>query len=266
MASRFDLTGQVAIVTGGGAGIGRRLALGLAAEGAGVTVVDISPEQAEHVAAEIETAGGNGLPIAADVTNPADVARLVEETVARFGTVDILINNAGGGKGYGLTVDLSLTEWQATLDLTLTSAFLCAQQSGRVMIAQRRGRIINIASVYGLVGHDPTLYDPLPDGEYPESLAYVTAKGGVVSMTRALAIYWARHNIQVNAIAPGMVRTERLAHTISPDTWDRLSARTPMGRPADPDDLVGAAIYLASDACRYVTGQVLSVDGGWTAW
>ncbi len=266
MASRFDLTGRVAIVTGGGAGIGRRLALGLAGEGATVEVADISLEAATQVAGEIAAEGGSGTPVGADVTNPADVARLVEEAVSRFGAVDILVNNAGGGKGYGATVDLSLSEWQATMDLTLTSAFLCAQQAGRVMIGQGRGKIINIASVYGLVGHDPTRYDPLPDGTYPESLAYLTAKGGVISMTRALAIYWARHNIQVNAIAPGMVKTERLAQKISPETWDRLSARIPIGHPADPDDLVGAAIYLASDAANYVTGQIVAVDGGWTAW
>jgi gluconate 5-dehydrogenase len=266
VASRFDLTGRVAIVTGAGAGIGRRIARGLAGEGATVVVADLNRAAASTVTLEIEAEGGSSAAVEADVTDPGDVARLVDETVARFGTVDILVNNAGGGRGYGATVDLSLSEWQGTMDLTLTSAFLCAQAAGKVMIAQGRGKVINIASVYGIVGHDPTLYDPMPSGEHTESLAYATAKGAIISMTRALAIYWAKHNIQVNAIAPGMVRTERLAQTISPDTWGRLSARTPMGRPADPEDMAGAAIYLASDASSYVTGQILVVDGGWTVW
>ncbi|MGH2561705.1 MAG: SDR family NAD(P)-dependent oxidoreductase [Thermomicrobiales bacterium] len=264
----FDLSGRVAIVTGAGMGIGRRLALGLAEHGARVVVADIDGTRAPRVVDELEQARREALAVECDVCIPTEVDRLVTATVERFGTVDVLVNNVGGTRGRGRepTVDLSLEDWQATLELTLTSAFLCAQRVGRVMIARRTGKVINMASVYGLVGHDASLYDQQPGGHPPEGLAYVAAKGGIVSMTRALAVYWAPFNITVNAIAPGMVKTERLSEAVSGETWQRLADRTPLGRPATPEEIVGAAVFLASPAGDFVTGQTLVVDGGWTAW
>jgi gluconate 5-dehydrogenase len=266
VTSRFDLSGQTAIVTGGGWGIGEHIARGLADHGAHVVIADVAGERAERVAAEIDDRGGRALPVTTDVCDPAAVDRLVETTCQAFGAIDVLVNNAGGGRGFGPTVDLALADWQATFDLTVTSAFLCCQRAGRVMIRQGRGTILNIASIYGLVGYAPTMYDLRPDGNYPESLAYAAAKGAVVAMTRTLATYWAPHGIRVNAIAPGPVKTERLGASISSDTWQRLADRTLLKRPADSDDLVGAAVFLASPASAYITGQVLAVDGGWTAW
>jgi gluconate 5-dehydrogenase len=263
----FDLTGRVAVVTGGAQGIGRRLAQGLAEHGANVVIADVAGDLAEQAAGQIEALGAKALPVTTDVTVPDDVDRLVETTVRRFGTIDILCNNAGGSGGKsGPAETLPLEYWNHTFALTITSAFLCSQRAGRVMIAKRYGKIINTASVYGLVGHDPSLYGPGPDGEPRESLAYGAAKGAVVNFTRALAVYWARHNITVNAIAPGMVKTERLGVSHNTQVWDRLANRTPLKRPARPEDMTGAVVYLASPAADFVTGQILVVDGGWTIW
>lgn len=263
---RFGLQGNVAIVTGAGAGIGRAIALALSDSGASVMVADISSEGAETVAEEIRVAGGIATPIQTDVTRSHDVAELVKSTQDVYGRIDILVNNAGGGPAGAVTTELSVEDWHATLDLTLTSAFLCAQRVGPHMFEQHYGRIVNIASVYGLVGHDTSLYDPRSDGSPNEGLAYAAAKGGLISLTRTLATYWAPHAITVNAVAPGMVKTERLGKKISSATWDRLSERTPLRRPATPDDIASAVVYLATPAAAFVTGQVLVVDGGWTVW
>lgn len=260
MSVRFDLSGRVALVTGAGNGIGKRLAYGLAEAGASVVVADLDAEAAGRVARAI-----CGIPVAVDVTDPASIEAMFGAIDERFGRIDVLVNNAGGGGGNAPTLELKLEDWQAGIDLTLTSAFLCSQQAGRRMVAQGGGRIINVASVYGMVGHESALYDLRPDGEPPESLTYLVTKAGVINLTRGLAVYWAKHNIQVNAIAPGMVKTERLGQQISEAAWDRLAARTPMGRPADPDELVGAVIFLASPASSYITGQTLVIDGGWTS-
>lgn len=263
--STFDLSGRVAIVTGGGMGIGQRLALGLAEHGASVVVADIAVAGAEETAGKIESAGGRAIAVSADATNQDSVQQMVDTAVSHFGTVDIMVNNAGGGRG-APTKDLSLEDWHFTLDLCATSAFLCSQRAGRVMIEKGGGKIINVASVYGLVGQDSSLYDLGPDGELRESLAYAAGKGAIVNMTRSLAVYWARYKINVNAIAPGMIRTERLAQTMTGDAWDNLSRRTPLKRPGTPEDMQGAVIFLASPASDFVTGQTLAVDGGWVAW
>jgi NAD(P)-dependent dehydrogenase (short-subunit alcohol dehydrogenase family) len=260
VSERFDLSGQVALVTGAGNGIGKRLATGLAEAGARVIVADLDGASATEVAMTI-----GGVAEAVDVTNPASIAHLFARIDERFGRIDVVVNNAGGGGGNAPTLDLKLEDWQAGIDLGLTSAFLCAQQAGRRMVLQGGGRIINVASVYGLLGHESTLYDLRPDGEPPESLTYLVTKAGIINLTRGLAVYWAKHNIRVNAIAPGMVKTERLGAMLSEAAWDRLSARTPMGRPMAPEELIGATIFLASDASSFITGQTLIIDGGWTS-
>jgi gluconate 5-dehydrogenase len=260
VTDRFDLSGRVALVTGAGNGIGKRLATGLAEAGAQVVVADLDGAAATDVALAI-----GGMAAAVDVTKPESIEALFALIDERHGRIDVLVNNAGGGGGNAPTLDLKLETWQAGIDLGLTSTFLCAQQAGRRMVAQGGGRIINVASVYGLVGHDSLLYDLRPDGEPPESLTYLVTKAGVINLTRGLAVYWAKHNIQVNAIAPGMVKTERLGAMLSEAAWDRLSARTPMGRPAAPEELIGAVIFLAAPASSFITGQTLIIDGGWTS-
>lgn len=262
----FDLGGRVALVTGAGSGIGKSIAASLVHQGATAVLADIDLEASQLACEEIDPAGHRARPAQCDVRSRAEVEGLVAGIVNDLGAVDILVNNVGGGSSAGPSEHLSLDNWNATLELTLTSAFLCCQAAGRPMIERGHGTIVNIASVYGLVGHNPLFYDRLPDGSRRESLAYAAAKGGIVSMTRALAVYWAPFNVRVNAVAPGMVQTERLERVISKETWDRLSERTPLGRPASPEDIAGAVVYLASSAAAFVTGQVLVVDGGWTIW
>ena len=155
--------------------------------------------------------------------------------------------------------------WQRVFDVNSSGTFLCSQRAGRIMVPQGGGCIINIASVYGHVGVDPSVSHP-PGEPSREDLAYSASKGAVISMTRALATYWADYKIRVNAISPGMIRTERLKTAVPSDTWSRMVQRTPLKRPGTGEDLQGAVIYLASDAASFVTGQVLCVDGGWLAW
>ena len=261
----FNLTGKVAIVTGGGTGIGRQLIQGLSEHGANVVIADIDADTSQRAADDINGQGGSAIEVRTDVCDKDNVDLLVKETISHFGKVDILVNNAGGGGG-GPTATLPLEAWHFTMNLTVTSAFLCSQRAGREMIDKGGGRIINVASVYGFVGQDFRLYDRRPDGQPTEALAYAAGKGAIVNMTRALAVYWARYGINVNAIAPGMVRTERLAEQISQETWERLSDRTPLGRPGRPQDMAGAVVFLSSPAAAFVTGETIAVDGGWLAW
>lgn len=251
-------------------GIGQHLAYGLAEHGANVVVADIATERAQAVAGDIEQLGSAAIAVTTDVCQPDDIRRLYETAIQRFGAVDILVNNAGGGSRDKYTRQESpfgsLESWHHTMALTLTSAFLCCQQFAPAMIERKQGKIINIASVYGIVGLDPSLYELDPDGNPRQTIPYAAAKGGVVTMTRAMAVHLAPHDICVNAIAPGMVRTERLATGIGADTWQKLSGRTPLGRPAMPEDMKGAVVYFASPSSDFVTGQILAVDGGWLAW
>jgi len=258
----FDLTGKVAIVTGGGSGIGQHLVHALAEHGARVAVVDVVQELADAVAREVGTRGTGAVAVRADVCDPADVDRMVDTVVAHFGTVDILVNNAGGRRRDGRVSPLDT--WRQTIDLSLTSAFLCSQKAAPLMMQRGRGKIVNLASVYGLVGRDESLYTQPAD--VPSTLAYAAAKGGIVNLTRALAAYLGPHGITVNAIAPGMVKTARTAAGSDDATWQRLAARTPLHRPARPEDYEGAVVYLASAAADFVTGHTLVIDGGWTIW
>ena len=260
----FDLSGQTAIVTGGGSGIGRDLAVALAEAGANLVIPDISGSVAEEGAAAVRAVGREALALEVDVADQAAVERCFAATLDRFGRLDVLVNNAGGGR-QAPTVSLSAEDWQRVFDVNVHGIFYCCQLAGRLMIEQRRGKIINIASVYGLVGTDERLYIR-DDGQPHQSLAYNSSKGAVVNLTRALAVQWAPHGVNVNAIAPGMIRTKRLATRISPQTWENLVERTPMRRWGTGEDLTGAALYLASRASDFVTGHILVVDGGWTAW
>jgi NAD(P)-dependent dehydrogenase (short-subunit alcohol dehydrogenase family) len=255
LAGLFGLDGEVALVTGGGGSVGEVTAVALARAGAAVVLADRDRAAAERVAAAVQAAGGRALAVDADVTDEAAVDAMVARTLAAFGRLDVLVNNAA------INVrkrpeELALAEWRRVLDVNVTGYFLCARAAGRVMLARGAGRVINVASIMGFRGSAVT-----------PNLAYATSKGAVVNFTRTLAGEWASRGVRVNGIAPTYLRTpltERLF--ADPALAGRIAARTPMGRPGEPGDLVGAMLFLASPASALVTGHVLAVDGGWLAW
>ena len=265
----FDLHGRVAIVTGGGTGLGRQMALGLAEAGARVVVVGRRLERCQSTADAIEALGGQALALAVDVTDVEQTLEMARGTLDAFGRIDVLVNNAGGHRHHPV-VSQPLDEWRAVLDVYVTGAFLCAQAVGPHFIAQRRGRIINVASVYGVVGRDGSLYAGDYLGQrtpWLESLPYSASKGGQLSLTRDLAGNWGRYGITVNAISPGMFGALDDEGKRPPsDVYPRLIERTPLRRLGEADDLKGTVVFLASDASAYVTGHNLIVDGGWTIW
>lgn len=249
----FDLTGRVAIVTGGSAGLGRQMAQGLAEMGANVVLCARKKERCDQTAEELRQTGVQALALGCDVRNPEQIRTVVEATISQFGRIDILINNAGTSWGAPVG-EMRLEHWNKVIETNLTATFLFSQDVGRHMVPQRRGKIINIASVAGLHGAPPEL----------QAVGYHASKGGVIAFTRDLACKWAPHNIQVNAIAPGWFPTHMSA-VVMEQNKEALLKRIPAGRFGSDDDLKGAAVFLASDASSYVTGHVLVVDGGQTA-
>lgn len=248
----LDVSGKVAVVVGGTSGIGRALALGLAEAGADVVPTSRRTEQVNDTAARVEAIGRRSLAIPSDVADRDSLHRVLRETVAKLGTVDILVNCAGKTKR-APTLDFDEAVWQDILDTNLTGTLRCCQVFGRHMIAQGRGKIVNIASLSSFVA----LY---------EVAAYAASKAAVASLTKSLAIEWARHGICVNAIAPGVFRTALNSELLdSTERGKEFLLRTPMGRFGNVEEIVGAAIYLASDASSYVTGEILAVDGGFLA-
>lgn len=247
----FGLDGQVAIVTGASSGLGDRFARVL--HGAGATVVAVArrTDRLEALAAEL---GDRILPLPADVADPEATAEVVATTMDRFGRIDVLVNNAGIGQVVPAE-DEPLDDFRRTLDVNLVGLFALSQQAGRHMIAAGSGSIVNIASVLGLVAAAPV-----------KQAAYCASKGGVVNLTREMGAQWARKGVRVNAIAPGWFLSEMTqAEMFEADSGREFIARNcPMGRPGEPDELDGALLYLASSASRYVCGQTLAVDGGWT--
>ncbi len=247
-ATTFDLTGKVAIVTGGGRGIGRAIARGLAAHGARVVVCGRTAATIESTATELD-----GLAHVADVSVEADVLALRDVTLARYGRIDILVCNAGVNPIYKGIEATSLDEWRTILDVNLTGTFLCCKHLGAPMLEAGGGSIICISSVAGHVG-------------LRKSIPYCATKGGVELLVRALALDWAAKGVRVNAIAPGYFETDLTAGMIASAPMSaRLLAATPMGRFGQDPDIVGAAVFLASPASAYVTGQSLLVDGGYVA-
>jgi NAD(P)-dependent dehydrogenase (short-subunit alcohol dehydrogenase family) len=246
----FDLEGKVAIVTGGGTGIGRQMAEGLAEAGASLVLAARKVERCEEAAAALPT---RAIALAVDVRDGASVEAMVERAVEELGRVDVLVNNAGTVWG-AAPEDMPLAGWQKVVDVNLTGVFLCAQAAGRRMIGQGGGKIVNIASVAGLHGAPAEVMNALP---------YNATKGGVIALTRDLAWKWARHGINVNAIAPGWFPSDMANFVLerNPD----LAARIPLGRFGGPSDLKGAVVFLASGASDYVTGHTLVVDGGQSA-
>ncbi|MBY0266471.1 MAG: SDR family NAD(P)-dependent oxidoreductase, partial [Burkholderiales bacterium] len=231
----FDLSGQVAVVTGGATGIGLQMALGLAEAGANIVVCSRRADVCEAAAAEIEKVGVKALGIGCDVTKADQVESLKDTVLKKFGRVDILFNNAGRA-WVAPPEDTPLERWQQVFDLNITAPFLCAQVFGREFIKQKRGKIVNIASIAGLVGRNPAAYN---------SIAYGASKGALVNFTRDLAVKWAQHNIQVNAICPGFFVTP-INEKMYVKNKDNVEREIPLKRTGGPDDLKGIAVLLAS--------------------
>jgi NAD(P)-dependent dehydrogenase (short-subunit alcohol dehydrogenase family) len=250
----FDLSGKVAIVTGGGSGIGRQMAQGLAEAGASLVLCARKAERCEEAAGELERLGVRALGLGCDVRDPTQVEAVVRRTLDELGRVDVLVNNAGTVWG-AAPEDMPLEGWQKVVDVNLTGAFLFAQAAGRVMIERDGGSIVNIASTAGLHGAPP---------EVVNTVVYHATKGGVIAFTRDLAWKWARHDIRVNAIAPGWFPSDMSSFVLDAQ-GDELIRRIPLGRFGGPEDLKGVVVFLASPASAYVTGHTLVVDGGQSA-
>ena len=250
----FNLSGRVAIVTGGGVGIGRQMAEGLAELGANLVLCARKVERCEQAAGELEQLGVRVLALPCDVRRPEHVQEVVERTVAELGTVDVLVNNAGTVWGAS-PEEMPLEGWQKVVDVNLTGVFLFSQAAGRVMLEKGRGSIVNIASVAGLRGGPP---------EIMNTIVYNATKGGVIAFTRDLAWKWGRHGIRVNAIAPGWFPSD-MSNYVLGRHGDELTRSIPLDRFGGPEDLKGAVAFLASDASAYVTGHTLVVDGGQSA-
>lgn len=250
----FDLRGRVAVVTGGSRGLGLEMAEALGEAGAQVAICARRQQWLEPAAAQLQARGIESLAMQVDVGKPDEVRALVDRVRERFGRIDILVNNAGTAWGAPV-LEMPLERWQQVLETNLTGAFLTTQAVGRVLIERRYGKIINVASVAGLAGSPPELLD---------AIGYSAAKGGLLAFTRDLAVKWARHNVYVNAIAPGYFPT-RMTERILANAQQYIEDVTPLGRIGKPGDLKGVVVFLASAASDYITGQVISVDGGLTA-
>lgn len=252
---RLRLGGKRAFITGGSRGLGREMALGLAEAGADITMVGRTVETLEETAADIRALGRNVATIVADMSDPSACEAACLEAVSVQGGFDILVNNIGGRRINVPVEDMPLDQWKALVDLNLTSTFLCCKHIGGAMIRRGRGgRVINLASINAMVA-----------GRNIHGRHYETAKAGVLMLTRSLAVDWARHAITVNAICPGIFATQpnRLWAQNNPEIIEAYVQTIPMGKLGDPEDLGALAVYLASDAARYMTGAALVIDGGY---
>ena len=249
----FDLSGKSAIVTGGNGGLGLAMALGLAGAGSNIAIAARNVEKTGHALRQIEALGVQAVGLTVDVVQEADITQMVSQTVEAFGRVDILVNNAG------MTVrkepqELELAEWDQVLDVNLRAAFLASRAVYPHMKDQGGGKIINIGSMFSIFGGGGS------------GAPYSASKGGVVQLAKSLAVAWAKDNIQSNAILPGWFMTELTAAVpaTQPDRYDLISRRIPYGRWGEPEELQGTVVFLASRASDYVTGAVITVDGGYS--
>lgn len=251
----MKIQNKVALVTGASRGIGRAIALALAREGADVALnCSTSVNAAGKVSQEIRKLGRRAVVVQADVSDKAAVERIVREVVEHFGRIDILVNNAGMSV-VGPSSELEEDKWRRGIDVMLTGVFFCSQAAGNEMIKRKSGKIINIASINGIVA-------------FPERACYCAAKAGVMALAKVLGSEWARYNINVNAIAPGYVETELVRNLATARTLDldELASRIPNGRLARPEEIADLVVFLASEESKYIQGQTIIMDGGWTAY
>lgn len=244
-----DLSGQVALVTGGARGIGRTVAETLAAAGAKIAVVDVNPETLASTVEALRAAGGTAESFVCDVTNSERVNQVIEEVIEKLGGLDILVNNAGITRD-NLLMRMKDDQWDAVIAINLKGTFLFTRAATRPMMKARRGRIINIASVSGLMGN-------------PGQANYSASKAGVIGLTHTTAKELASRNITVNAVAPGFIATE-MAAALGEEMLEQIKKETPLGRLGEPQDVADAVLFLASEAASFITGHVVVVDGGLT--
>jgi gluconate 5-dehydrogenase len=250
----FDLKGRVAIVTGGGRGIGLKMAEGLAEAGAHVVLCSRKVEKCKQAAEEISRLGVQTLALPCDVKSPKEIQAVVDETIKAFNRLDILVNNSGATWG-STPEEYPLDGWQKVMETNMNGVFIFSQIAGRVMIRQKGGSIINIASIMGVVG---------TEAEVADSIAYSASKGAVITFTKDLAAKWAKYNIRSNAIAHGWFPTD-MTKWVLDNHGKKILSHIPMRRFGEGDELKGATVFLASDASKYVTGVVIPVDGGYLA-
>jgi 2-dehydro-3-deoxy-D-gluconate 5-dehydrogenase len=256
LLSQFDLTGKAAIVTGASRGLGVSFARGLVKAGCDLIVAARDMDQLREVALNLDQYGRRVVPVEADIRRQEDVENMVQRSVTEFGKVDILINNAGisaVAEAEAMTRD----QWQSVIDTNLTALFFCAQCAARQMLRQGSGKIINIASMYGISA-----------SSYVSQASYVTSKAGVLGLTRELAVEWAPRGLQVVALAPGFFRSDQTiwAFEQNQELGQKLLAKVPMGRMGKLEELEGTIVYLASSASDYMSGQALILDGGFLSW
>lgn len=251
----FDLSGKTALVTGGSRGLGLQIAEALGEAGAKILLTSRKAADLEEAAATLQAKGIDTRWVAADASQPAEIAKVVDEAMQRLGQVDILVNNAGATWG-APAEDYPLEAWDKVMNLNIRSIFLMSQAVGKhSMIPRKQGRIINVASISGLAG----------SGSGIEFIAYGTSKGAVVNFTRTLAGEWGKHGINVNALAPGFFPSKMTKGVLATHGADKLAAHAPLQRLGDDDDLKGAALLFASAAGKHITGQILAIDGGVSA-
>ena len=252
---KFSLEGQVGIVTGGGQGLGKVFCNAFAEAGADIIVAELNAESGPATAAEIETKGHRAMFVQTDVRDRQSVQAMAEKTISEFGRIDFLMNNAGITK-WCPAEDVPEADWRDVFDVNVNGLFFCAQAVGRHMIQRRSGRIINIASMSGLIVNRPQA-----------QASYNTSKAAVIQLTKSLAAEWAPHNIRVNAMAPGYMGTPMAKPFFDDPQYGGVWIDAiPMKRPGDPEELGPVAVFLASDASSYITGEVIVVDGGFTVW
>ena len=244
----MELEGKRAIITGAGSGIGRASALRLAEEGAAVAVVDLNPDGAGETVGLIERAGGRAMAVQTDVTRRAEVEAMVERVRSAWGGVDILMNNAGGSL-HSPFLELEEAEWDKVVDLNLKAVYLCSRPVARLMANQGAGCIINVTSNYGVTGSGIRAH-------------YSAAKAGVIGLTKAMALDLGPYGVRVNAVGPGPTNTARVRGNSTEEAWAARAQTIPLRRMGEPEDLADAVAFLASDRARYITGQVLHVNGG----
>jgi 3-oxoacyl-[acyl-carrier protein] reductase len=252
MPKERTLSGSTAIVTAGGQGLGEAIAKIFAREGASVAVVDMNATEAERVAGEIKSQGGSAIALTADVRQTAQVNEMVNSVVGRFGAVDILVNAAGGFHKFAPITEITDEEWDHVITNNLRTTFLCSRAVAGIMMERRRGRIINIASGAGIA----------PNPHAPSYLPYGAAKAGVIGFTKLLARDIGQYGVTVNAIAPGTTLTPRVAKVRDAASIEQIRSRNPMRALVEPIDTAEAALFLASDAARYITGVTLNVNAG----